>query len=82
MSVIRLPFQCTFHDWMIDLVRSRPTLNVPIPLNQKRSWHYAARQLIQWNGGQLAGVPFPSESRFPKEDDWKHWAKFLIQTLN
>lgn len=78
--MIQLPTGKHFNDWLIDIARSNPTLNVPTPM-KKTEWWDSANQLIALNSNTLSSVCLPSRTQFPKKEDWRRWAFFLITAL-
>jgi len=80
MSIILLPDRVTFKQWMVDLIRTKPTLIVPIPTTQDSTdWRKWAMLLISMNKKMLGKICLPSKSQFPKDEDWRKWAYFFIQ---
>lgn len=80
--MIQIPEQTNFSDWMCDLIRSRRDLVAIIPPLHEKDWHTSAMLLISANKDKLSRVALPLKGEFPKDEDWRRWAYFLIQSLS
>ena len=76
MNIV-LPVNIEFLDWANQLRISLPNITIPIPksVNEWRAW---ASQVVFNN--KLTNVPLPTDLAYPKNEDWKKWAAFFVNT--
>ena len=77
---ITIPERISFYDWACDLNRTAPRLTIPIPTKDDNEWWDWAQNFIFINN--LSGIVVPDKKTFPKKEDWKKWAFFLIRNAN
>jgi len=79
MSNIILPLGISFKTWSDQIRQDLPTISFPIAdsVNNWKSW---AAQVV--NDNALSKVPMPTDLAFPRNEDWKIWASYFVDSVD
>lgn len=74
---VALPINIDFKDWASQIRIDLPNIAFPNPPDIK-FWRGWADQVINSSG--LSNLPLPTRSVYPKDEDWKIWAAYFINS--
>lgn len=78
MSNIVLPLGITFKSWSDQIRQDLINLSFPIAKSEEE-WKDWAAQVVENN--KLANVPVPTNLAYPKNEDWRIWASYFVDSV-
>jgi hypothetical protein len=78
MPNVVLPIRIDFVEWSQQIQQDLPNLVIPIATSLE-GWRSWANQLILLN--ELSSVPIPTEIGFPKDEHWRKWANYFVESI-